>query len=471
MNRYLALLSVVILTLSSCGTALRMWEYGVPDVYDYQVFQSRMIPASSKPFHFVNNGNVQLPPADLWACETKVAPGCTPEEFLEKSNTLALIVIRKDTVLYENYFNGHSRESVSQLFSVTKSFMSTLVGMAMYDGVIKSLDQPVSDFIPSFAEGEKAKVTLQHLLNMTSGINFADYQNLGKLVTLYYAGDQDGFVDRVKIKHEPGTHFAYSSLSTYILGVCLEKATGIATPEYMRTKIWEPLGMEYDAYLAKDEKNGRAKFYGGLAARAIDLAKLGRLYMYGGVWNGERLLSEEFVMACRQREKENGVWNYSNHFWLDTYEGEVPASEREDFFAGGFRGQIIYANPADSTIVVRLGKSEKGVRWGHTVSKLGLMPLTPDSPEQLDIDILAGIKGQYKNTKLNKFIDVVFKDGQLFLEGLKVDDPVLISKDTDYSYADKDKNYKVIVNYRDHQVKGLIVEGDTTATSIFFEKL
>lgn len=472
MNRYLALLSVVtVLTLSSCGTALRFWENGVPDVYDYQIFQSHTIPASSKPFHFVNNGNVQLPPPDLWACETKVKPGISPEEFLEESNTLALLVIRKDTVLYENYFNDHSRESRSLMFSVTKSFMATLVGMAMHDGKIQSLEQPVSDFIPSFAEGDKAKVTLQHLLNMTSGINFADYEDLAKLGMFYYSGNQESFIKRAKIEYEPGTHFAYSSLSTYILGRCLETATGIAVQDYMRDKIWEPLGMEYDASLAIDGKDGHVKFYAGLASRAVDLAKLGRLYLHGGVWNGERLLDEDFVMACRVREKPNGNWNYSNHFWLDTYEGEVPASERDDFFAGGFRGQIIYVNPADSTIVIRVGKSEKGVRWGYTVSKLGLMPLTPDTPEQLDTEILANINGKYKNNKLNKFVDVVFKDGQLFLEGLKPDAPVMIQKDTDYSYADQDKKYKVIVNFRDHQVKGLILEGDTTANSIFFEKI
>lgn len=467
MNRYFALLAVVVL-LSSCSALQKGLKYGVPDVYDYQIFETSTIPASSQPFTFAQKENVQLPEANFWACEKKLPDHCSAEEFLDLSNTLALMVIRRDTILYEYYNNGHSRESLSQVFSVTKSFTATLIGIAIDEGFIKSVAQPVSDFLPGFDKGDKAKITLNHLLNMTSGINFADYSDIIKLGWLYYTDDQDKFLDKIKVKHEPGTHFAYSSMSTYLLGLCLEQATGMKYQDYLHAKLWEPLGMEYDARIAVDREDGHVKYYSGLAAPAVDLAKLGRLYLHGGMWNGERILSESWVNTSRQREKEDGVWKYSRQWWLDTWDGGEDRKEKTDFFAGGFRGQLIYVNPEDSTIIVRLGTSEKGVRWGHTLTKLALMPLE-STDEPLSDEVLAAVSGKYRNRKMDKLIDIVFRDGQMFIDGYDADGAYELLKDTQVSFVDKNKKVKLIVNYRDNDVKGLILEA--ADTSIFLEKI
>lgn len=472
MARYVAVLATMVL-LASCSSAVKVMKYGIPDVYDYQVFESQTISASQDPFYFTQINNVTLPPADLWSCEKKVDEGCSAETFMEETNTLALIVIRRDTIIYENYANGHSRDSKSQIFSVTKSFMSTLVGIAFDEGFIKDIDQSVADFLPEFTKGDLSKITIRHLLDMTSGINFSDYKNPAKLVNLYYSSDQSKLLKRLKVKYEPGTHFAYSSMSTYILGLCLEEATGTPVAEYLQEKLWEPLGMEYDATIAIDEMTGHAKSYGGLAARAVDLAKLGRLYLNGGMWNGERILSEEWVNQCRNRDKEGGAWKYSRQWWLDTYDGEVPATEKHDLFAGGYRGQMIYVNPNDSIIIVRLGTSEKGVRWGHTLSKLAMLPLEAD-PVQTNEYILAGVSGKYRNKKLDKFIEVIFKDGELLVSGYDADDAgaVHMLKGNEFSFVNKERKLKVLVNYQNHQVKGLILEGeDADVASIFFEKM
>lgn len=473
---YLAVGLVLLVMLSSCGSVGKFMRHGMPDVYDYKIFNKAELTASPQPFQFHRvSSNYALPPADLWACGDKpgykLASGYSPEQFLDESGTLALIVIRRDTILYEYYGNGHSRESVSTVFSVTKSFLSTLVGIAIGEGKMQGYDQPVSDFLPMFAKDELANINLGHLLQMTSGINFSDYGDLAKLGRLYYTSYQERLLKGLKVKHEPGTHFAYSSLSSYVLGLCLEKAVGMSTAEYLQEKIWTPLGMEYNAYMALDKEDGMAKVYGGLTATAIDIAKLGRLFLHNGNWNGNNIVPAKWTTDCRTRcEDEGKAWNYSNHWWLDTYGGSVSAENKSDFFAGGFRGQIVYVNPVDSTIIVRVGTTEKGLFWGRTVSKLAMLPLGPDGDEfkELGPDLYAFLSGNYRNKKKGSFMKVRFDKDKLMIDDLFTDGPIELVKDGLFSYVNVERNVKLIVNFSQHHVQGLIVErGDE---QVFFSK-
>ncbi|CAN5379283.1 hypothetical protein BH09BAC1_BH09BAC1_05140 [soil metagenome] len=474
--RYLALGLVIF--LSSCGSAGKMLRYGVPNVDDYKIFDKAALLPSEKPFQFYKiSEKYMLPPADLWACGDKptykLVSGYSPEQFLEESGTLALIVIRRDSILYEYYGNGHSRSSYSTVFSITKSFLSTMVGIAITDGLIKGPDQPVSDFLPEFAEGKKADITIGHLLQMTSGMNFGDYDNLLKLGRLYYTKHQERLLKTIKIKYVPGTHFSYSSLGSYVLGMCLEKATGMRVADYMQQKIWTPLGMEYPAYLNMDRADGMPKVYAGLSATAIDLAKLGRLFLHKGNWNGEQLVSNDYTTACRTRNcgKDGGeIWNYSNHWWLDTYSGHISAEDKNDFFAGGFHGQIIYVNPEDSTIIVRIGKTEKDIYWGRTVSKLAMLPLGPDGDEfmQLGNDLFALMDGNYRNKKKDSSLKVHFEKGKLMVDNLITDGPIELVKDGLFSFVNTERDIKLIVNYSQHHVQGFIVQSPNEQT--FFYK-
>lgn len=476
-SRYLVGL-VVLLFMSSCGGYVgKFARHGVPDVYDYKIFNNATLTAPAEPFEFKQIPNFTLPPADLWACgdkpDYKLAAGYNPEQFLDESGTLALIVIRRDTILYEYYSNGHSRNSVSTVFSLTKSFLSTLVGIAITEGKMPGVDQPVSDYFPAFAKEDFADITIGHLLSMTSGIKFADHENIVKLGYLYYTSDQAKLVKHLKMKYEPGSHFAYSSISSLLLGFCLEKAVGMKVSEYMQEKIWTPLGMEYNGYLALDKEGGMAKVYGGLAASPIDLAKLGRLFLNNGNWNGKQIVSNNWATACRTRcEEEGKAWNYSNHWWLDTYGGIVSAENKNDFFAGGFRGQVVYVNPEDSTIIVRVGESEKDIRWGHTVSKLGMLPLGPEGDEFLEMgnDLLfASMNGNYRNKKKDRSLKLHFDKGKLMLEDLFTEGPIEMVKEGMYSYVNIERNIKVIVNYSKHHIQGLIL--DNAGEETFFSKL
>ncbi len=474
-SRYLVGFAL-LLFLSSCGGYVgKFARHRVPDVYDYQIFDKATLVAPENHFEFKQIPNFTLPPADLWACGEKLgyklAAGYNPEQFLDESGTLALIVIRRDTVLYEYYSNGHSRESVSTVFSITKSFLSTLVGIAIDEGKIKSVDQPVSDFIPAFAEGDFAKINVGHLLQMTSGIKFGDHDNIIKLGYLYYTSNQERLLKHLKIQYAPGTHFSYSSMSSLILGYCLQQATGETIADYMQKKIWTPLGMENNGYFALDREGGMAKTYGGMAASAIDLAKLGRLFLNNGNWNGQQIVPTCWTSACRTRtENEGKAWNYSNHWWLDTYGGIVSAENKNDFFAGGFRGQVVYVNPEDSTIIVRVGTSEADIRWGHTISKLGMLPLGPDGDEFMELgdDVFASLNGNYRNKKKDRSLKVRFDKGKLMVEDLFTEGPIELVKEGMYSYVNIERNVKLIVNYSKHHVQGLILENAGEET--FFSK-
>ena len=461
------LLLVVSALISGCSSAGHILRYNVPNITDTRIFPTDKIHKPAEQFSFFNAVEQPLPSVAFWANGKRVPSDMTPEEFLEDNATTAFLVIRNDTILYEEYFDGYSREKQSQVFSITKSVTSMLVGIAIEEGYIKGIDQPVCDFLPYCSNDGREKLTLNHLLQMTSGMP-SDYKSLGKLINLYYTSDQEEFIKNFKQKGEAGMKFAYSSASTQMLGMCLEKATGKRFAEYLEEKLWKPLGMEYDAQVALDREEGDAKMFGGLTASAVDLAKLVRLYLHNGNWNGKQLVPESWVLASRQADTSGGCSSrYTKCWWLDTYPRKVGYYDN-DFFAGGFRGQIVYGNPNDNTIIVRLGKRERGVFWPHAVSKLSLIQECEKGGCNM-IDPLA-LEGEYKS-KNGKFFNLKKLDDVLVLEDLETTDnsKIELLRDSNISFSNKDKDLKIIVDYRNHAVKGFFLEGPRG--SQFFAKI
>lgn len=466
------LLAGIVLSffISGCSSTAGIFRYNVPDITDANIFPTATIHKPQKTFNFYSAENQMLPPAVFWANGKKVDEHTSVEDFLEKNATTAFIVIRNDSILYEKYFDGYSREKQSQVFSVTKSVISALVGIAISEGHIKNVDQPVSDFLPYYKDNGHEKLTLDHLLQMTAGLSFTDYKTLGKLINLYYTKDQESLVKRIGQKYEPGTRFAYSSIATQVLGMCLEKAIGRPVTNYLQEKLWEPLGMEYNAEFALDDEEGTAKMFGGLTASAIDLAKLGRLYLNKGNWNGKQLIPEEWVLASRQADTTNGrSKRYAYSWWLDTYTRKIGYCEN-DFFAGGFRGQVVYVNPNDNTIIVRLGKRENGVFWPHALSKLAL--IQDCESNYCQNEEMLSLEGDYKG-KNGKSLNLKLLDDLVVLVDFATssDNPekIELKRTGKFSYANKERNVKVIIDYRDKHIKGLIVEQGENAE--FLEKI
>ncbi len=248
--------------------------------------------------------------------------------------------------------------------------------------------------------------------------------------------------------------------------MCLEKAIDRPVTEYLRDKLWGPLGMEYNAQFALDKEGGTAKMFGGLSASAVDLAKLGRLYLNNGNWNGKQLIPEEWVLAARQADTTNGrSRKYAYCWWLDTYTRKIGYCEN-DFFAGGFRGQVVYVNPNDNTIIVRLGKKESGIFWPHAISKLALLQECEDNICPT-LDMLT-LEGNYKSKNGNS-LNLKLLNDILVLENSAKPDKVELKRTGKFSFTNKDRDMKVIVDYRDKQIKGLIVEQGEKAE--FLEKI
>ncbi len=457
-----------LLLLNSCAVI----RYNVPKITDYQIFNTDTVSKSEQAFAFARVENdAQLPDEFLWSVSKKKDTYYeyeSPEAFLEATGTHSLIVIRNDTILYEKYFNGYQADNIQTVFSVTKSFAATLTFMALKDGSIKSLDQPVSDFIPDFNQKGKEKITIRHLLQMTSGIAEKDYRNPGKLLTMYYAKDHEKKCRKIGMKQEPGTNFAYSSMTTQILGMCVERATGKKFAEYLGEKIWAPLGMEHDALVSLD-KTGSAKQYGGISATPIDIAKLGKLYLHNGIWNGEHLLPEDYALINRTRDTTNGASpTYAYSFWLDTYPTEN-VFDKNDFFAGGYRGQVVYVNPDNNTVIVRTGKKESSVHWGRTLSKLAQFPIIPEEGI-ISQENLASLAGCYKNS-FGKTINLLCsEDGKIFMKDDDDDDDDLeMEPQSEVTFLNKKKGYRMLVQMRKNQIKGIILESGKESFS--FSKL
>lgn len=456
-----------MILLSGCSTMISLWRYKIPDIVDVYRLPYNLIKKSSHPYQFPRKEVESIPDPSVWAVENigffprkqpVVKHWDSPEDFLERSNTTALVVIKDDTIRYEKYFNGFDEDIQSTVFSVSKSFASALTGIAIAEGKIKSVDQPISDFIPQFKNGMKSEIKIDHLLQMTSGLDFYDYSTLYKLMELYYADDQSILLEKIDMKYEPGTVFKYKSYATYLLGICIEQATGVPYSEYLNEKLWEPLGMEYSGYFTIDKQKGQ-KAYGGIGACARDLAKFGALYANKGKWRDQQILPEWWVERSSLRDTSNGgAWRYSNCFWLDTYPQEKAMTTKTDFFAGGYRGQAIYVNPELNMVIVRQGKSERGLRWGKTLSKLATV--WDAHQENLSEKELKLAEGEYQKQDGSK-LNVHLKGDILEVSGVESceSETIELERVSGASFKNSSENIQATIEYHKKHVSGLTIEG------------
>lgn len=363
---------ILIFTLvffTSCKLG-RFVIYNFADINDHKKFPKRDIEKSEEPFKFHYNLREQIAKTVTLNIKGKEKI-YSFDEYLELNKTVAFVVIRKDTVIYEKYFDGYDKEKIVPSFSMAKSVISMLIGCAIDDGLIKSVDEPITNYLPELKENGFDKVTISHLLNMTSGIEFNEsyYNPFGNAASVYYGRNLKKEISKLKLEKNHNHSFSYSSGDSQILGLILESSLkGKKISEYLEEKIWKPLGMEYDASWSLDKKDGVEKTFCCLNSVAIDYAKLGRLFLNNGNWNGEQIISKEWVEKTTKAENNlSGVWYYQNHWWI---------SNKEDmsYYAQGILGQYIYINPKTETIIVRLGRDYgKHSSWNkifETISKV-----------------------------------------------------------------------------------------------------
>ncbi|MHA3787785.1 serine hydrolase domain-containing protein [Flavobacterium hauense] len=346
---------MLTLLLSSCKMG-RFVYYNFANITDHKIFPSRPLHNDSVKFHFATAA-VPYAPKKAQMGDKEI----TFEEYLTLTKTVSFVIIKNDTIQYENYFNNYSRESIVASFSMAKSVTSILIGCAIDDGYIKSVDEPVINYVPELKKnGFTETLTIKHVLQMMSGIKFEEsYSNpFGDAATYYYGTNLRKAISKMKPLHEPGKNFEYSSGDTQLLGLILERSLkGKTITSYLEERIWKPIGMEYDASWSLDrKKDGLEKTFCCLNARALDFAKLGRLYLNKGNWNGKQIVSQKWVEESTVAEKgPNDVNYYKYQWWLPSTNG--------DFMAEGILGQYIYVNPAKKLIIVRLGEKKGTNEW------------------------------------------------------------------------------------------------------------
>lgn len=269
--------------------------------------------------------------------------------------SVAYLVIYKDSLLHESYYEGYSAQSKSNSFSVSKSFVSALLGKAIDDGYIESLDQKVSDFYPEFSEGHAADLTVGDLSSMSTGLDWNEKYDLSinGMMEAYITPDLTSLMLKQNIVSPPGQGFKYLSGNTQLLAMVIAKASGKSISSYFEKAFWQPMGAQEDALWQIDsEENGVEKAYCCFATNAKDFARMGKLYKDNGKWKGQQLLDSSFVaLSTRPRFSESPEYGYG--WWMAKY------NDQNGFAMRGHRGQYIVVFPESDLIVVRLGR-EKG---------------------------------------------------------------------------------------------------------------
>ena len=276
-------------------------------------------------------------------------------DVINKSNgTIAYVIIKNDSIWFENYYDGFNENSQSNSFSMAKSYVSGLMGKAIMEGYIKNLDQPVSDFLPTFNEGLAAKMTVGDLSSMASGTNWDEkyYSPLSITTRAYFDDDLEKVMLGLKVPNEPGKSFKYSSGDTQMLAMVIEKATGKKLYNYLTESFWKPLNSENPTLWQVDsEGHDLVKAYCCIASNAKDFARFGKLYKDHGKWNGKQILDSTFVAKSLKPVHSDGSM-YGYGWWLKTM------GAKNFFMMRGHLGQYVIVEPNDNVIIVRLGHSK-----------------------------------------------------------------------------------------------------------------
>ncbi len=287
-------------------------------------------------------------------------------KFINNTNkeleTIAFIIIQNDSIQYEEYWHGYSADSMSNSFSMSKSWVSTLIGAAIKDRKIKNIDQKVCDFLPEFCGGDNSKITIKHLLTMSSGLDWKEgYHNpFGQTAEAYYGDQLRELIINLKSVEDPGKVFKYHSSCTQLLTFILENATGKSINEYTSEKLWVPMGAKHPALWSTDSQGGDEKGFCCINSNARDFARIGRLYMRYGNWNGVQILDSSYVKDATSAAdimNENGEKNknYGFQFWITNYKN------LHIYYTRGLWGQYVICIPEKKMIIVRLGRKHRAL--------------------------------------------------------------------------------------------------------------
>jgi CubicO group peptidase (beta-lactamase class C family) len=331
-------------------------ERGEVNILDYQKHPTRQVLASTLP--------------EPWPLDSNFNKVTIPQNLIdtmEKYQTTAFLVFQDGKLKYERYWDNYNTKTLSQSFSAAKSIISMLIGIALNENKIKSLDEKVSHYIGSFSEGEKDKITIRNCLTMSSGLDWHEKDRgvFSNNAYGYYGEDIADVIDELKVEKPAGKEFEYRSGDTQILGLILEKVYNKKIADLASEKIFQRIGAETDAVWMLDKPKGREKAFCCFAPTARDYARFGHLMLWKGRWKTRQIVSEQYMTQALSPAKyltdpktNAPLQVYGLQFWMQPYKNLQTVSMR------GLLGQLIWAIPSQNAVVVRLGHKESPQKVG-----------------------------------------------------------------------------------------------------------
>lgn len=340
------------------------------NIYDYQGFDNRVIAINNpQPFELHKKYNQIELPKEL-------------QQELKNHKSVAYLILKDGKLLHESYYMGHTQDTLSNSFSMAKTMVALMLLRAIKEGHIKSLEQPITDFLPEYKDDANAKLaTVGDLAAMQSGYDwFEDYWlPINPTSKAYYGKDLEKQILAREFSKPPKGEFQYSSGSTQLLGILLQRAVGMSLSEYLSSRFWQPLEMQADSYWSLDSNATIEKAYCCINATALDFARLGQFMLNKGSWGNRSILTEAQIdmmiapNASAFKDKTKAVYGLS--IWLDN-------QHSPNFYAFlGHLGQRIIVIPEKNMVVVRLGHKKH---------------LEPNSDKLLDADVYHFIDGALK---------------------------------------------------------------------------
>jgi CubicO group peptidase (beta-lactamase class C family) len=346
-------LSAIILGLTGC-TLTKTIAHNFADLDDHRIFANREVaPApQASPLRSLQGepafwADLPVPDAsgNSWALD----------DYLAHTRTAAFVVLHQDRVVLERYGRGYNAQSLLNSFSIAKSIMSVLVGIALADGQIPSLDATVASICPEYAGKPYGAATVRELLTMTSGMGDAPSLLPGR-AEVYYGDDLRDLTLRAPANAGVSKPWRYSETDVQVLGFVLARAVGMPVSDYLAARLWQPLGMESKALWAMDRADGSEKTFCCLSARARDFARFGKLMRDGGRWNGQPIVPAAWASRAVLPGTEMPDHYVHQHLWWTPPAGGV---DRGDFYAYGHNGQYLYINPKAQLVIVKFSETNQ----------------------------------------------------------------------------------------------------------------
>ncbi|GAB5501696.1 serine hydrolase domain-containing protein [Pyruvatibacter sp.] len=349
-------------TSSAQGSDLGLYT-GVPQHENFQrmmdLFPSRKMEAAENPVEWPDGPVIKLPESFTFEGVSRSVAA-----FMNETDTSALLVLHKGEVRFEDYYLTGGRDVAWISWSMAKSFISALVGIAVNEGLIQSVDDPISNYVPRLTGSAYDGVPIRHVLAMSSGARWSeDYSDpdadVHKLsAVMAGASTLDDFVADMQHERAPGSLCQYNSADTQALGMLLACATGRDIAQYMQQKLCVPLGMTRSSYWLLDIA-GRELALGGLCMTARDFAKIGELFRNNGRFGDHQILPAEWVTSSitptgEHQQAGNVIvgghvlpLGYGDQWW-------VPAGDRGEFSAIGVYNQFVFVDPSRDAVIVKL---------------------------------------------------------------------------------------------------------------------